>query len=541
MPRPTWLLALLTPGLLLGSVLGGGEDPPAEPTLRFLGAERCGMCHSTAPGAVALRTSDGRDVSPFATWRATAMANAFIDPYFRAQLAREREVFPERAAELEALCLRCHAPAHHHLEQAAGRPATLAGASADPLAYEGATCTVCHQARAEGLGEESAFDGNLPVGAGDRIFGPFQAPFAMPMRNMTGFVPTFGAHISRSSLCASCHTLRTAHAPGADLFLEQATYLEWRNSAFSDEDGRDESSRTCQECHMPDEGSLRIARNPGGRDFPPLRERSPVRSHTFVGANAFLLELLARHGEELGARANAAEFRAAARATRRSLGRDAAKVEVLDPERTDEALRFQVEVESLVGHKLPTGYPSRRAWLHVEVLQGERVLFQSGCWDGEGRLVGVADELAIPHRQRVAAPGEVVVYESIALDAQGRPTTSLVAMASRAKDNRLLPRGWSADGPHADVTAPIGVGDDPDFRPGSDRVVFEIALDDATPEEPLEVRVELVMQTIPPAWVDGLRDSRTPEARRFIELYEGTDRTPELVARARRVLGASRP
>ena len=518
------------------------QEPSSEPAPRFLTANNCAACHRASPNATALRSADGRDVSPFTTWRTTAMANAFIDPYFLAQFAREREEFPEQAAELEALCLRCHAPAHHHVERAAGRPATLTGASADPMSYEGATCTVCHQTRDEGLGEEAAFDGNLPVGAGGKIFGPYEAPFAMPMRRFTGYEATHGEHISRSSLCASCHTLRTAHAPGADLFLEQSPYLEWRNSVFSDEDGVTASSRTCQQCHMPDEGSMRIARNPAGRDFPPVRPRDSVRSHTFIGANAFLLDLFAKHGEELGATAPPEAFRHAAHVTRASLARDAATIEVQALEHTADGVAFEVRVANLTGHKLPTGYPSRRVWLHVEVLRGAEVVFRSGCWDTEGRLTGIEDELALPHLAEVTEPRQVIVYESVALDSEGRPTTSLVAMASRAKDNRLLPLGWRADGPHAADTAPVGVGDDPDFMAGGDTVRFRVALEprsqaDAEPLE-LEVRVELLLQTIPPAWVDGLRASRTDEARRFIELYEAADRTPEILARSRRVLAA---
>ena len=38
-----------------------------------------------------------------------------------------------------------------------------------------------------------------------------------------------------------------------------------------------------------------------------------------------------------------------------------------------------VAVENLAGHKLPTAYPSRRVWLHVTVLDGPDVVFESGA------------------------------------------------------------------------------------------------------------------------------------------------------------------
>ena len=290
---------------------------------------------------------------------------------------------------------------------------------------------------------------------------------------------------------------------------------------------------------MPDEGTLRIARNPAGRDFPPVRPRESVRSHTFLGANAFLLDMLAEHGAALGATAPPEAFRHAAHATRASLARDAATIEVQGLERTAEGLTFEVRVRNLTGHKLPTGYPARRVWLHVEVLCGAEVVFRSGCWDAEGRLTGVHDELVIPHHAEVSALHQVVVYESVALDSGGRATTSLVAMASRMKDSRLLPLGWRADGPHAAETAPVGVGHDPDFIAGGDTVRFRVALGpgpSTIAEGDLEVRAELLLQTIPPAWVDGLRGSQTEEARRFVELYGAADRTPELLAHSRRAL-----
>ena len=43
-------------------------------------------------------------------------------------------------------------------------------------------------------------------------------------------------------------------------------------------------------------------------------------------------------------------------------------------------------------------------------------------------------------------------------------------MATRGKDNRLLPEGWRRDGPHAAQTMPVGIGNDFDFTGGGDTV-----------------------------------------------------------------------
>lgn len=358
---------------------------------------------------------------------------------------------------------------------------------------------------------------------------------------MTGYEVTFGSHTVRSSVCATCHTLATHHAApsaeggrgggaeasGVAVFPEQSPYLEWRNSDFSYEDGVTAASRSCQACHMPDQGSMRIAHNPGGRDFPFVGERPEVRGHRFVGGNAFMLDLMADHAEELGIEAPAGALRETARATRRQLAEDTASLRIAELRREAGALLFSVDVENHAGHKLPTGYPGRRAWLEVVVnVDGQR-WFATGVADEDGRLAERGQAFTIAHRDVIRSPGDVQVYELVALDADGAPTSLLTRMATRGKDNRLLPRGWRPDGPHIAETAPIGVGDDADFTGGRDRVRFELA--DAPPGS-VHVAARLLYQAVPPHWVDDLRHSETSEARRFVRLFDGRRHAPEVLA-----------
>ncbi|HLU39926.1 MAG TPA: hypothetical protein VK081_11105, partial [Planctomycetota bacterium] len=185
----------------------------------------------------------------------------------------------------------------------------------------------------------------------------------------------------------------------------------------------------------------------------------------------------------------------------------------------------------LTGHKLPTGYPARRAWLRVIVRAGNEVVFRSGEPDEQGRIRGVADERALPHVDRVTSAEQVVVYECVPVDTDGKPTTHLTRMVAMGKDNRLLPKGWRADGPEVAHTASRGTEHDPDFTGGEDVVHFALAIG-ADERRRLTVLVTLLYQSVPPAWVDPLREVDTPEARSFVAMYDAMPQEPETLALA---------
>lgn len=517
----------------LGRGAWRGAARPTAHNEVFATADGCATCHSLGSRATALRTATGEDASPYGLWLGSVMANSFRDPYWRAQVQKEVAADPERGDEVQALCQRCHAPMSHHGRRIAGQePTTVAAAAHDPLARDGVSCTVCHQIQPDGLGEETTFAGKARIQRGRRIFGPYAEPMGMPMMNMSGYQPTHATHLQSSALCATCHTLHTDHA--GKRFPEQTPYLEWRNSVYQDENGRTDDSRSCQECHMAPLGDMRIARNPAGRDFN-VPVRPQARSHAFVGGNAFLLDLLAQNREELGVPATVEALRQNAMASRRLLAQDTVRLGIGDLSRAEGSLRFAVRIENLTGHKFPTGYPSRRAWLHVQVRDGNAVLFDCGNHTTAGELAGVEDELRQAHHQVVSRPEQVVVYELVAHDEAGAPTTYLTRMATRGKDTRLLPRGWRADGPHAADTAPMGVGDDPDFVAGGDTVHFAVPLPAAAGR--LTVVAFVRYQTIPPHWVTPLRSLEARECVDFVRMYDAADKAPELVAVAVRSEG----
>jgi hypothetical protein len=272
-----------------------------------------------------------------------------------------------------------------------------------------------------------------------------------------------------------------------------------------------------------------------GREFL-IPVRDGYRAHAFVGGNAFVLEMLAKNREELGVAATEESLRRMVSATRRQIGEETATLAVEGLEFADGALQFSVRVQNRCGHKFPSGYPSRRAWLHVQARSGNTVLFESGAFTEDGRLRDVADELAMPHVSLVESKEQVPIFEMVAEDGSGAPTTSLTQMVRKRKDTRLLPRGHRHDGPHAKETNPVGIGSDLDFVAGGDRVGYRIPLS-AKPSGRVQVVVWLHYQTIPPAWADALRGEEGEAAKRFVRLYDAMDKEPETVAVVTAVLG----
>ena len=52
-----------------------------------------------------------------------------------------------------------------------------------------------------------------------------------------------------------------------------------------------------------------------------------------------------------------------------------------------------------------------------------------------------------PHYQRITRQNQVQIYEELTKNPEGVFTTSFLARMDTLKDNRLLPKGWTAEGP----------------------------------------------------------------------------------------------
>lgn len=538
----------------------GGTLPPPHAPLppgqslthdRFATGAVCGECHSASATSTALRDAQNRPLGLTEPWSASTMANAARDPLFRAALANEIARAPAAGTVIAGVCLTCHSPMGRHAQLAAGQVTTLGLVSAatneGALARDGVSCTVCHQIEPATLGADASFSGGFTFGSSRTIYGPFAAPFVTPMVNRTGFTPAQGAHVKESALCGTCHTLVTEAVdeqgtPHGHLMGEQLTYLEWRRSAYTTEGGGT-TPTSCQDCHLPDREpdgtavSTRVARRPEGADFPPVGPRSPFSRHTFVGANTVLPKLLRAGRALLNPPATDQQFVEAEALARANLGSAAARLSVSDVQQQGNRLTASVRVENLTGHKFPTGYPSRRAFLEVLVLDANGApLLHLGRVDAAGRLLdGAGQPLSTelmgggyqPHRTTVAGPDDLVIYESVMDDGAGRPSFELLGAEGFVKDNRLRPRGHVdlTSGPQS--TAPIGVTD-ADFGPGQDLV----AIDAQLPRQPARIEVRLWYQTFSPRGLDELLARPTPEATALRTMLTNGVLAPERVAEA---------
>ncbi len=361
------------------------------------------------------------------------------------------------------------------------------------------------------------------------------------MRTFVNYTPTHSSHVSSSDLCASCHTVFTraydaaGKATGPKL-PEQVTYLEWRNSIYA---APGERGASCQACHLPtaDDDGAPIATVLAKVPPTGLTARKPIGRHTFLGGNVTMLRAFADDGGWSGGLAESAAFKEQADLTRKNLER-AATVSVAEVRRSARGLELDVLVENKSGHKFPTGYPSRRAWLHVKVSGPSGVVFESGRSDEYGRIVDrggqVLDAPAafFPHRDAITDERQVAVYEAVLGDEAGKVVHRPLEATRYLKDNRLQPLGYSTAHPDAAITISYGPERDPDFG-SSDHTHYLVGASVPGVAGALTIEVELLFQSLRPADLEMLAERPTPTARKLFDLVAGK-LAPTVVARATR-------
>lgn len=306
-------------------------------------------------------------------------------------------------------------------------------------------------------------------------------------------------------------------------FPEQTPCLEHNNSIYAAE-GVD-----CQSCHMPHaEGSVLISNV--GSGFP---AREPFSQHYFVGSNKNMLRLLKDNIDELGITASSLQFDATINRLDDLLQNQTASVIIGNAGLQGNILTLDVEIQQMAGHKFPTGFPSRRAWLHVTVTNSAgRTIFESGKPAGGGSINGCdadADPgMYEPHYDIIYRQDQVQIYEAVMQDPQGDVTYTLLRASEFVKDNRLLPLGFDIQNAPKGIAVKGTAVDDPDFTGGSDRVLYQI--NTGTYFGPFTVSVELLMQTISYRFIQDLYTDNNALADKFLALFDDAYKMPVVIA-----------
>jgi hypothetical protein len=214
----------------------------------------------------------------------------------------------------------------------------------------------------------------------------------------------------------------------------------------------------------------------------------------------------------------------------------AARLTIRNIDSSNGRLNADVFVENLTGHKLPTAFPSRRAWLHFQVLdRNGQTVFESGKVNPDGSIQGNdndADGLRFePHYTEITSSDQVQIYESILGDEAAHVTTGLADGVGYLKDNRLLPTGFLKETASKDIAVVGKALNDPNFTGGGDLLRYSVSLGSA--QGPFGVKVELWYQPIGFRWAHNLVPYDAMETRRFVGYYDSIpSATAEVLAHA---------
>jgi len=501
----------------------------------FMGSGQCAVCHSD------LWDREGNDVSIDRDWRSTMMGNSAKDPVWLAKVSSETIRNPTLAAAIEEKCATCHMPMAYTEAPVLGSPSGITGSGflnpdnpCHDAALDGVSCTLCHQVKADNLGQSSSFSGGYSIDTSTfppnrSIFGPFPNPFVNQMRGWVEFTPLEGPQTTDSALCAVCHNLYTPYVDAGGQILgkfpEQMVYSEWANSVYA-------SQSSCQDCHQPSASGAVLLSNRGGRGAR-IKPRTPFAQHHFVGGNSFMLELLENHIVPLQLSASSEQLALTRDRTLAQLQAATAQLIVTDVLLDQDELTVRLHIENRAGHKFPSGFPARRAWIHFTLADADgHVVFESGRPDAEGRISGNEADFTLgecePHYDLITQESEIQIYESVMENTDGEITYTLLRGAAYHKDNRLLPDGFDKAGVPDDIKPAGAALADPNFNSGKDEIRYQVSIQGRP--GPLLLTIELLYQTLAYAFVDNLRQDNSDLITQFTSAYDVTPKTPNSIA-----------
>jgi len=513
------------------SKMGGAPDLIEGSNELFMASFRCGGCHGFDIAEISMVDTLGNDINVTDDWRATMMANSAKDPLWRAKVSHEVLVNPAISDDIETKCTSCHTPMGHHNAMFLGEEHyTIADLEADSVAFDGVSCNICHQQYPELAG--NSFSGNMVFDT-LRLYGPYENPFTGPMVSFVGFEPVYDEFITKSEVCADCHTLitETVDLDGnltGGTYVEQATYHEWLNSAYN----VDEGAIQCQGCHMPKiEQPIVIA---SGNIFYPARE--PYALHGIVGGNAYMLKMLQSRIGELDLRASSMQFQDNIDKTEALLLEETMDVFLTEDARSEDTLFLSLELTSKAGHKVPSAYPSRRVFVEVVATNelGDTI-FSSGVLESDYTL-GEIDSGYEPHHDVITSEDQVQIYELVMGDVNANPNTVLLNSANSLKDNRIPPLGFTTTHPVYDTTLIAGNAlNDLNFNKdefgneGTGKDIIQYHIPTLGSEELIDVSARVYFQSVPPEWLEDMFAFSSAEIDTFQTYFDESDKEPFLI------------
>ncbi|MBK8660644.1 MAG: hypothetical protein IPN18_02000 [Ignavibacteriales bacterium] len=166
-------------------------------------------------------------------------------------------------------------------------------------------------------------------------------------------------------------------------------------------------------------------------------KHSPYYKHEFEGGNKMMLTMLKNNIDSLGVTASAELFDS-------TIGRIDAnfynKTALLDIDVIpgSDSIDIKVLTTNLTGHKLPTGIPFRRMWIHLKVMNSNsEIIFESGKWGSDGEVIG-HDTPFEPHYDIIRAQDQIQIYEGVFIDVNGQVTQTLLRAAEYVKTTDFL-------------------------------------------------------------------------------------------------------
>jgi mono/diheme cytochrome c family protein len=453
------------------------------------------------------------------------------------------------------------------------------------LARDGISCMVCHQMAAPQDGSLSFFlenkiNGNFDLTPNNELNGPFKDNVitTYPMDTALGVKPKFNAYIQSPQMCGSCHTIVLPVVDSADpgeTEVEQATYVEWLNSQYRNEYGSvGTTPKTCQECHMP----TGYSNKEQNIDVTQIKTRMAIvqdltlpqtdhlatpdqinvryrnegfRRHELLGINGFLQEMFLQpvnqdgNNDVLGVRTKdymtgfTTDLEKAVDNVVQQTQSITATIAISDFRLEPNQLTVFVTVTNLAGHRFPSGVGFRRAFIEFKAMANGQPFFTSGTTNGKGEITDFNGKVLLTESfgggqyQRhfsqgnpITSSDQVQIYEELAQDANHHITTSFTRRDFEIKDNRLLPAGWSRNGPpdlkipdfFLEATRPKGDAlYDPVYMAGKGQSVvrYQIPIPPGMYPADITVTASLYLQTLPPYYLEDRYRTATPATGRL--------------------------